>query len=51
MDKEKIIELLNKTHEPAIPNWTSAETQAAYEALQILAFMWYRSDELIGKRV
>ncbi len=46
-DKERVIELLNKTHAPTIQNWTTAEQQEMFLAMQALAFLWFRDDKLL----
>lgn len=46
-DKDRIIELLKQTHCPAMPNWTTADKEEAYNALYSLAFYYYRTDKIL----
>ena len=46
-DKDRIVELLSKTHVPGITNWTTAEQQEAYLALRALSFLWFRTEDTL----
>ena len=46
-DKDRVVELLNKTHGPAVPNWTTSEQEEVYIAMRSLAFYGYRTGKVL----
>lgn len=46
-NKERIIELLHKTHAPGVQNWTTGEQQEMYSALRALAFFRFRDEKIL----
>jgi len=47
-DKESIIDILNKIKVLSIQNCTIKEQQEIYVALQTLAFLWFRTEDIIN---
>jgi hypothetical protein len=48
-NKERLIELLNKTHFPCVPNWTTAEQEEAYLMLEALGYLWFRDEKVLTR--
>lgn len=43
-DYQQLKNLLNKTHDDGVPNWTTQEQMDAYITLQALMFYWFRKE-------
>jgi len=48
-EKERIVEMLNKTHASGVQNWTIKEQQEMYIALRALAFFYFRTESILTK--
>ena len=44
---DDVLQLLDSTHLPGSPNWTTKQTQDAYKVLESLALQYYRREEII----
>ena len=46
-DKERLLELLDRTHAPMVQNWTMSEQVEMFKALKAVAFLWYRDERFL----